>query len=98
MRLDGGLLTVDNQSTDEWLNVEIWVNNYYRALVPSIAAHARFQTQLDTFVSGYGQRFNFRRAQITDLRLNARRRNGEAVELKKDFQGTPLDEALRGKR
>src|SRR5882757_9146912 len=75
LKLDRGRLTVNNHTDEEWRNVEIWVNNYYRALVPSIAPKGLLQVQLDSFISGYGQRFDFRRAQVTDLRLSARRPN-----------------------
>jgi hypothetical protein len=98
LTLDRGRLTVNNRTGEEWRNVEIWVNNYYRVVVPSIAPHGVFQVQLDSFISGYGQRFDYRRAQITDLRLSARRPNGEPLDAKKDFQGPLLDEALGGKR
>jgi hypothetical protein len=98
LKLDHGKLTVNNQSDEEWRNVEIWVNNYYRAVVPTIAARGLFQVHLDSFTSGYGQRFDYRRAQIKDLRLSARRPNGEVLDVKKDFQGPLLNEALGGKR
>lgn len=98
LKLDHGQLRVNNQTDEEWRNVEIWVNNYYRVVVPSIAARGLFQVQLDSFVSGYGQRFDYHRAQVKDLRLSARRPNGDVVDVKKDFQGTLLNDALGGKR
>ena len=77
LKLDHGKLTVNNQTNEEWRNVEIWVNNYYRAVTPSIAARGLFQVQLDSFISGYGQRFDYRRAQVKDLRNGVQ----EAVKL-----------------
>jgi len=97
LTLDRGKLTVNNHTDEEWRNVEIWVNNYYRVVVPSIAPKGLFEVQLDSFISGYGQRFDYRRAQITALRLSARRPNGEQLDTKKDFQGSLLNEALGGK-
>ena len=96
MQLERGQLTVDNQTDEEWRSVEIWVNNYYRAMVPSIAAHGRFQVQLDSFISGYGRRFDYTARRSRDLRLSARRPNGEPLELKKEFQEAMLNEALGG--
>ena len=98
LKLDRGLLTVNNQTDEEWRSVEIWVNNYYRAVVPTIAAHGLFQVQLDSFISGYGRRFDYHAAQIKDLRLSARRPNGEVLDVKKDFQGSLLNEAVGGQR
>jgi hypothetical protein len=96
LKLDGNMLTVDNQSSSEWKNVEIWLNTYYRLKTDSIAANSRFQAPLDAFVAGFGQRFEFRRMQITDLRLNATLPDGKPIEIKKDFVVGGLG-ALKGK-
>jgi hypothetical protein len=85
LKLEGNTLTVDNRSTEEWQGVEIWLNTYYRVAIPSIPAKGRFQTTLDNFVAGYGQRFDFRRMQVKDLRLTARQPDGRPLEIKKDF-------------
>lgn len=98
LKLDGDRLTVDNRTGTEWSNVEIWLNTYYRVTVPSIPANGRFQTTLDNFVAGYGQRFDFRRIQIHDLRLTAKLANGSPLEIKKEFAGSGLAGALGGKR
>src|SRR5258706_14134637 len=87
LKLDRGRLTVNNQTDEEWRNVEIWVNNYYRALVPSIAPKGLLQGQLHSFISRYGQRFDFRRGPGTELRLSDRRPTAESVELKQAFPG-----------
>ena len=48
----GSLLTVDNQTTRDWAQVEIWLNTYYRVTTTGIPAGGRFQTPLDAFVAG----------------------------------------------
>jgi hypothetical protein len=98
LQLDRNLLTVDNRSPDDWNNVEIWLNTYYRVTTPSIRAGGRFQAPLDTFVAGFGQRFDYRRTQIVDLRLVAKLPDGKPLELKKQFTGTGLADYLGGKR
>jgi hypothetical protein len=85
LKLDGNMLTVDNQTNDEWKNVEIWLNTYYRLKTDSIPANGRFQAPLDAFVAGFGQRFEFRRMQIKDLKLNATLPDGKPLEIKKEF-------------
>jgi len=85
LKLDGNMLTVDNRSNVEWKNVEIWLNTYYRVKTDSIPAKGRFQAPLDAFVAGFGQRFEFRRMQVKDLRLNATSSDGKPVEIKKQF-------------
>ena len=98
LTLDGNLLTVDNRSSREWSNVEIWLNTYYRVTTKSIPAGGRFQVPLDAFVAGFGQRFNFRRMQIVDLRLSAKLPDGQPIELKKQFEASGLAGMLGGKR
>jgi hypothetical protein len=85
LKLDGNVLTVDNRSSDEWKDVEIWLNTYYRLTVASIPPNGRFQAPLDNFVAGFGQRFQFRRMQVKDLRLTAKLPDGRPIEIKKAF-------------
>jgi hypothetical protein len=86
LTLEGNRLTVDNRTSSDWNDVEIWLNRYFRITARSIPAGGRLQAPLDSFVSGYGQRFDFRRMQVTDLRLTARLPNGEPLEIKKQFE------------
>ena len=92
------MLTVSNDSSSDWSNVEIWLNTYYRVTTAKVPAGGRFQVPLDTFVAGFGQRFNFRRAQIKDLRLVARLPDGKPFEIKKQFEKGGLAGALGGNR
>jgi menaquinone-dependent protoporphyrinogen IX oxidase len=85
LKLDGNMLTVDNRSAQEWRSVEIWLNTYYRVTVESIPSKGRFQTSLDNFVAGYGQRFQFKKMQVKDLRLTATLPDGTPMTIKKDF-------------
>src|SRR5215212_6246805 len=87
LKLERNLLTVSNQTDDNWSGVEVWLNTYYRITTASIPARSRFQAPLDTFVAGFGQRFDFRRAQIKDVRLTAKLPDGRPFELKKQFEG-----------
>src|SRR5712692_3745172 len=98
LKLERNMLTVDNRTTEDWNRVEIWLNTYYRITTASVPAGGRFQAPLDTFVAGFGQRFDFRRAQIRDLRLTATLPDGKPLELKKQFEVGGLVGALRGKR
>jgi hypothetical protein len=98
LTLDGNFLTVDNRTSEEWKNVEVWLNTYYRVTTPSIRPGGRFQAPLDVFVAGFGQRFDFHRMQVNDLRLTATRPDGKLLELKKRFQPGGLARYLPGKR
>ena len=96
LKLEGNLLTVDNRTSQEWSHVEIWLNTYYRITAASIPAGGRLQAPLDMFVAGLGQRFDYRRAQIRDLRLTAKLPDGKPIELKKAFETNSLNDALGG--
>jgi hypothetical protein len=98
LQLDRNRLTVDNRSSSDWNNVEIWLNTQYRVTTSSIPAHSRFQVPLDTFVAGFGQRFDFRRAQVVDLRLTAKLPDGTPLQLKKQFSASGLAGYFGGKR
>ena len=98
LKLEGNLLTVDNRSSKEWTAVEIWLNTHYRVTTSAIPAGGRFQVPLDAFVAGFGQRFNFKRQQIVELRLAAKLPDGTPLELKKQFDAGGLAGALGGKR
>ena len=98
LKLERNLLTVTNQSSKDWTGVEVWLNTYYRVTAPSVAAGSRFQAPLDTFVAGFGQRFDFHRMQVRDLRLTAKLPDGTPVELKKRFEVGGLAGALGGPR
>src|SRR5262245_18721465 len=97
LQLQGNLLKVVNNTDEEWKNVELWLNWYYRAAIASIPAHGRADATLDMFVEGYGRRFNSATAMVKDLRLKAVRPNGEPFELTYRFKGDKLSDAL-GKR
>ena len=97
LQLERNKLTVLNTSKDEWTNVEIWLNRYFQAKVPSIAAGGRLDAPLDRFISGYGQPFDYHRIQVTELTLTAKRPDGTPVELKMKFQKPGLAGALGGK-
>ena len=96
LKLEGNLLTVDNRTQEEWTSVEIWLNTYYRITAKSIPPGGRLQAPLDMFVAGLGQRFDFHRAQIHNLRLTAKLPDGRPIELKKAFETNGLNDALGG--
>ena len=97
--LERNMLTVDNRSSEDWHHVEIWLNTYYRVTKDAVPAKSRFQAPLDTFVAGYGQRFDWRRAPIRTVRLTATRADGKPLELTKQFDSAAgLAGALGGKR
>ena len=98
IRLEGNMVTISNVSKDEWTHVEIWINQQFRMITPSIPPGKRFQATLDTFVTGFGHRFNFKSMQVKDVRLMAKLPDGKPVELKMPFYAGGLEGAFGGKR
>jgi len=98
LKLQGNVIVVTNVSKDEWTHVEIWLNRNFRMITPSIPPGREFQATLDTFVTGFGQRFNFKRMQVTDVRLMAKLPDGAPLELKMPFYVGGLEGAFGGKR
>src|SRR5689334_8770157 len=96
LKLERNVLTVDNRSDQDWNGVEVWLNTYYRVTTPTVRAGSRFQAPLDTFVAGFGQRFDFHRAQIRDLRLKATLPDGKPLEIRKAFDEHGIERALGG--
>jgi len=96
LQLDGNLLTAVNQSEKDWTDVEIWINRQFRVTAPKIAASQAFRAPLDHFVTGYGQKFNFGRMQIKDVRLMAKAPDGRPVEIHMQMQGNALSDVLKG--
>ena len=90
LRVDGNMLTVDNQTATDWNDVAIWVNTHYRMITKSVPAHSRFQAPLDTFVEGFGHRFDFKRQQLRDVRMTAKLPDGKPLELKMPFTESGL--------
>ena len=98
LQLEGNLLRVSNDTRTPWTHVEIWINQNYRMITPSIPAGGRFHATLDTFVTGFGRRFDMRREQITDVKLVAKLPDGKPVELHMPLYVGGLEGALGGKR
>jgi hypothetical protein len=98
LKLDGNMLTVDNRSSSDWNDVVILLNRNHSVRAASIPAGGRLQVPLDTFVAGFGQRFDYRRTQITDLRLKAKLADGTPLELQKEFAVGGLEGVFGGKR
>ena len=96
LQLDSGRLTVVNHSGQVWRDVEVWINQQFRVTTPMIMNNQAFHAPLDHFVTGYGQRFNFSRMQIKDVRMNAKGEDGAPFEIVKQFSGNALSDALKG--
>ena len=77
--MDGQVLTVENQTRDEWQNVEVWLNDHYRVTRSRMPPGERFDIPLSSFVAGFGQRFNAARQPIRGVEVTASAPGGRTV-------------------
>ncbi len=72
---------VENASDEAWHDVEVWLNDHYRVTSARLEARGRLVAPLDTFVAGFGQRFDVRRQPLRGIEVTARTADGRPVRL-----------------
>jgi hypothetical protein len=77
--IEGNRMTVQNLTRHAWIDVEIWMNDHYRVTRSRINAGQRFTVPLDTFVAGFGQRFDVRSQPIFSVELTGRSEDGSEI-------------------
>lgn len=77
-------ITVTNQSSDEWRNVLIVVNDHYRGGVPVLKPEGRLNAPISQFDTGYGQRWVVG-TPIRKVEVTAKTAGGEPVKLMWDI-------------
>jgi hypothetical protein len=80
IKVEGNMVHVENQTSREWTDVEIWVNNHYRATRAKMLPGERLQVPLDVFVAGFGQRFDVRRQAVRGIEVTAKQ-GGDPIAL-----------------
>ena len=79
--IDTHQITVENQTRRRWTNVEIWLNDHYRVVARELEPGGRLIVPLDTFVAGFGQRYDRRRQSPFGIEVTARTESGEEIRL-----------------
>jgi len=79
----GNILHVENQTSREWRNVVVVVNDHFRGGAPTLAAGGRLTAPLGQFKTAYGQPFDFARHGVVKVEVTATDANGEAIRLEK---------------
>ncbi len=77
----GTTLTIENQTEEEWRNVTVTVNAYYRGGTSSLAAHGRLDISLRMLMTGLGQYFNPARETVRTVQVRATDAAGKPVTL-----------------
>jgi hypothetical protein len=81
IRVGDGRVVVTNLTGTRWTNVDVWLNQYYRAQTEALAPDQRLDVPLRVFVDGYGRRFQPHLQQPAAVEVIARGANGERVRL-----------------
>jgi hypothetical protein len=81
IRVTRDALVVENQTREEWHDVTVTVNGYYRGTSKTLAAGGRLDASLGNFVTGLGQRFDKNRERVTRVEVRATDASGDPVAL-----------------
>ena len=81
IRINGTALVVENQTREQWRDVVVTVNGYYRGTAGTLAPGARLDANLGNFVTGFGQRFDPKRERVRVVQVKATDASGNPVTL-----------------
>ena len=75
------MLTLENQTSKEWRDVLITVNDHFRGGTPKLAAGGRLNAPLRDFQTGFGQKFDRGRMSVFKVVVTAKEPDGKDVRL-----------------
>jgi hypothetical protein len=81
IRVTRDALVVENQTREEWHDVTVTVNGYYRGTAKTLAPGGRLDANLGNFSTGLGQRFDKNRERVTRVEVRAMDASGRPVTL-----------------
>jgi hypothetical protein len=79
--VEGGTITVNNQTVRDWRNVVVTVNDHFYGGAPTLAAGGRLSAPVSQFATAHGQRFDRGRQSVYKIEVKATDAAGEAVRL-----------------
>jgi hypothetical protein len=79
--LQEGTITIENQSSREWRDVRITVNDHFFGGAPSLLAGGRMNAPLSMFVTSFGQKFDRGRMSVRKVEVTATTADGQPVKL-----------------
>ena len=79
INIDEGVLTLENQTTSEWRDVVVTVNDHFRGGTKRLAPGGRLNAPLSDFRTGFGQRYDRGRMSVFKVIVTAKNAEGEDV-------------------
>jgi hypothetical protein len=81
VRLEGDIVIVENQTSQEWRNVVITVNDHFRGGSATLAPGGRLTAPLSGFQTAFGQRFSRATQSVAKIEVAATDAGGAPVAL-----------------
>lgn len=81
IEVDENVVVVRNQTSRDWRNVIVTVNDHFRGGAPHLAAQGRLTAPLSQFQTGFGQRYEISRQNVFKVEVTATDSTGEPVHL-----------------
>ena len=79
--VEEGSVTIENQTSSDWKNVRIVVNDHFNGGVPSLKAGQRLNAPLSQFQSGLGYRYDRGRMSPYKVEVTATDARGQPINL-----------------
>ena len=79
--VEEGSVVIENQTSSDWKNVRIVVNDHFNGGVPSLKAGQRLNAPLSQFQSGLGYRYDRGRMSPYKVEVTATDSRGQTVNL-----------------
>jgi hypothetical protein len=80
--VDEGMVTVENQTPQDWRNVKVTVNDHFSGGVATLSAGGRLTAPLGQFQTGLGQKFDRGRQSVFKVEVTATDPDGKPVTLR----------------
>jgi len=78
------VVAIHNQTSSDWRNVVVTVNDHFRGGTPTLAAGSRMAAPLSQFQTAFGQHYDVSRQFVFRVEVTATDAKGEQVKLEMD--------------
>ena len=81
IRVEEDRVVVTNLGKSDWSDVEVWLNDWYRARTPRVTAGQRLDVPFNAFTAGYDRPYDPARQPPFGVEVTARGSDGSQVRL-----------------
>jgi hypothetical protein len=80
--IEDSSIVLRNNTSRDWKNVRVTVNDHFVGGVPLLVAHGRMNAPLSQFQTGFGQRYDITHQVVFKVEVTATDSGGEPVSLR----------------